>query len=305
MSDTIRWHIGASGKPTRCRAVMGSCPLSDYTTNDKAKVTDSVEDGSISSRSKYGSFVPVQKSRTDVKDEVLLNKAVVTGDFGSFAALSDRKKRKEEQESLKKQIQNFAGSNALYDMTVKEYKSIEQNVEQTRAKIKTLKANLQQRLQNPEWDETSAELVSMFYVRTVEAMDRKAQAKDPFEKIEAVYQEKYMFDAISQFCENAEQKYNGRVSLSRPFVDKIIDMEVSHSELAYNSKQMEARQKNQYDGFFKTKRSPEEIANLFQTVARRQASRHIDSINIQTRRRDDESWGTYRNRVTLSDVSNI
>lgn len=301
MSDTVKWHIGASGKPTRCRALMGSCPFTDYTTEDKAKAADSAE----ADRNRYGSFVPTRKNKAHVKDEVLLKEAVSQGDFGSFAVLSDRKKRKQEQESLKTQMQNVVGNNALYDMTVKEYKSIEQNVEQTRAKIKALKSQLQQRLQNPEWDETSAELVSMFYVYTVEAMNKKSQTKDPFEKIEAVYQEKYMFDTISQFCENAEQKYQGRVSISRPFVDKIIDMEVSHNDLAYNTKQMEARQKNQYDGFFKTKRSPEEIVHLFQTVARKNGSRHIDSMNIRIRRRDDELWGTYRNRVTLSDVNNI
>lgn len=219
-----------------------------------------------------------------------------------FASITEKHRAQDAVES-NKQIESVAAQTLYASVTDKEHKSIQNDVQQAEQDIKVLQAAIQQRLQNPDWDENSAELVSMFYVRTLKDMKKKT-ASDSFERTESVYQEKSMLELVNKLADQADDR-DGKLFVSQPRLEKYIVEEVHRTNSRCGKVREDLRVSEIYEGFFKKRRSPKEVSSLFKASGSKKAADHFDKVNTTKYNGSDDEWGTYHKRVAFSDIENI
>lgn len=302
MSKTMTWHISSSGKPARCRAFLRTCPRTHFTTNDKGRVVDNPNNVDTGSSS-YGSFTPEPFPQERLQDEVSLNKAVEEKNFNSFVELSDNKKKKQNKASSQQVVQFDTADGPLRDVKFQEIQTVLPLARQKRKETETLKLKIQSRLQNPDWDEHSAELVSMYYAKVIEKSKVRKNESDPTESINAAYEESYSMNMISSMMNQAEYNSQGKLALNEKKIEKMIEMRSDLCNKAYQTEKQETTERSRYGGFFESNRVPRDVAGTFKAVANKNAIENIEELTTQSY--DDENWGTYRAQVTLQDVTNI
>lgn len=323
MTKVISWHINAAGEVVRCRARFRSCPRAHYNSarpsrkeaSEAKKISrqEASEAKKISSQktsdtkttsesNSYGSYSPDMSLVREQYDKPL-DQAVEQQDFGVFISLSDDKKRQQDRITSQELVESKAENNS--DISVKEYRSIGPDVKKNSEYTEELKLKIQNRLQNPEWDGNTAEIISMYYVKTIENIKAKKDTTDPVQKISAVYEERYAMDMISSLTNQAEFNSEGKLAINEKKLEKMISMRTKICSEAYEKSRQETveRENGKYGNFFSSDRSPRDVANAFKAISNQQAIQYIEKLTSQSY--DDEKWGTYRDKVTLTDVVSI
>lgn len=302
MTKTMTWHISASGKPARCRAFLRTCPRTHFTTNDSGRVVDNPHNVDTGSSS-YGSFTPDSSSQGRLQDEVSISKAVEKKDFNAFAALSDRKKQKQDKVAARQIVKSNGQSGLLSSVTPEDLQQVAPLVQEEKQQTDELKLKIQSRLQNPDWDEYSGELVSMYYAKMIEKSKAKENDPDPIERAKAVYEESYSMNMISSIMNQAEFNKEGKLALQERKIEKMIEMRTGICNKAYEHEKQNIIERSQYGGFFQANQSGDSVARVFKAASNRKVIESMEAITEQSY--DDDNWGTYRDKVTLTDVANI
>lgn len=301
MSNTTTWHISASGKPARCKAKRQVCPLAHFTPEEKTRVTDApVSD----SGSRYGSFVPAEELKDRVEDETELRTAVATKNFASFFAVSERKKRKQAEAELQKNINEVSQNYYLLRLNLKQYKVIEQDAEASREQTQSLKLDIQKKLQDPEWEENSAEYLSMLYTKSlneVNGLEKIGKTSNPFIKMTSEYQRNYMLSMISDFAERSSYNSEGKKVLDYSRIEKTIASRVSTDGKILELEEAQAESHLKYGSLFGSERTDNDTVRSFRSMAKDKGVRLMSRLS-QESHEPDTKWGTYRNKITLSDL---